>query len=127
MNGASYHQPDALEQAARDIQRLVAQMPASAPVQEVSPPSANPFDQESHDLLLKSIDQVASDWVAELAHVRQNSEQIEQLVLQRTAKVKGDITALYLLGNAALSEAKRGDDVNAKLARELEKLTEHAA
>ena len=49
MNGASYHQPDALEQAARDIQRLVAQMPASAPVQEVSPPSANPFDQESHD------------------------------------------------------------------------------
>ena len=48
-------------------------------------------------------------------------------MLERAAKVKADITALYLLGNAALAEAKRGDDVNAKLAHELDKLTEDRA
>ena len=86
------------------------------------PPSALPFDQQAHELMLKGIDQVAADWVRELEHVRDNSKQVEQLVMERAAKVKADITALYLLGSAALAEAKRGDDVNAKLANELDKL-----
>jgi hypothetical protein len=110
-----------VELAARDIQR------AASPVDERPPPSATPFDQQAHDLLLKSIDQVASDWVGELEHVRKNSQVVEQLVMERAAKVKSDITALYLLGNAALAEAKRGDDVNAKLAGELDKLAEARA
>jgi hypothetical protein len=90
-------------------------------------PSARPFDQKAHDLLLQSIDQVADDWVTELTHVRRNSEEIEKLVLQRASKVKVDITALYLLGNAALAEARRGEEVNSKLAGELDKLIEQRA
>ena len=62
--------------------------------------------------MIKGIDQVATEWVGELEHVRDNSKKVEQLVLERAAKVKADITALYLLGSAALAEAKRGDDVN---------------
>lgn len=111
-----------------EIERLAAQEAPgkriATTVQEHVKPSAMPFDQKAHDLLLKSIDQVASDWVAELEHVRDNSKQVEELVLQRAAKVKADITALYLLGNAALAEAKRGDDVNQRLADELERLAE---
>jgi hypothetical protein len=89
--------------------------------------STRPFDQKAHDLLLQSIDQVADDWVTELTHVRRNSEEIEKLVLQRASKVKVDITALYLLGNAALAEAKRGEEVNSKLAGELDRLIEQRA
>jgi hypothetical protein len=74
--------------------------------------------------MIKGIDQVATDWVAELEHARQNSKRVEQLVIERAAKVKNDITALYLLGSAALAEAKRGDDINAKLTTELDKLSE---
>jgi len=43
-------------------------------------------------------------------------------VLERAAKVRTDITALYLLGAAAQAEAKRGDEVNARLTDELDKL-----
>jgi hypothetical protein len=93
-------------------------------VEEHPAPSASPFDQQAHELMLKGIDQVAADWVRELEHVRDNSKQVEQLVMERAAKVKADITALYLLGSAALAEARRGDDVNAKLANELDKLAE---
>ena len=48
-------------------------------------------------------------------------------MLERAAKVKADITALYLLGSAALAEAKRGDDVNVRLVSELDKLAEEYA
>ena len=126
-NGVSHqaiNDLDELEQmAVRDTQRIAARQP-SIQVQESLPSSALPFDQKAHDLLLKSIDQVASDWVGELEHVRTNAAAVEQLVLQRAAKVKADITQLYVLGNVALAEAKRGEGVNAKLAVELEKLAE---
>ena len=75
-------------------------------------------------MMIKGIDQVATEWVGELAHTRENSKKVEQLVLERAAKVKADITALYLLGSAALAEAKRGDDVNERLAAELDRLSE---
>jgi hypothetical protein len=65
--------------------------------------------------------------VTELTHERRNSEEIEKLVLQRASKVKVDITTLYLLGNAALAEAKRGQEVNSKLAGKLDKLIEQRA
>jgi hypothetical protein len=96
-------------------------------IREDLKPSATPFAQQQHDLLLKSVDQVASDWVSELEHVRHNSEQVEQLVLKRAAKVKSDLTMLFLLGQAAVAEAKRGDEVSAKLADELAKLAEAQA
>ena len=89
--------------------------------------SITPFDQQAHDLLLKSIDQVATDWVGELTHIRKNSEEVEKLVLKRASKVKSDITALYLLGSAAMAEARRGDEINTQLANELDRLAEGEA
>jgi hypothetical protein len=126
LNGVPQHPVDsdeAAEMVRREMEQLVARAP-SIQVQESLPPSATPFDQKAHDLMIKGIDQVATDWVGELQHVRENSKKVEQLVLERAAKVKNDITALYLLGNAALAEAKRGDDVNERLSAELDKLAE---
>jgi hypothetical protein len=115
---------EAAELGARDAARVAAREP-SAVVQEIVDTTAPvPFGQQEHDLLLRSIDHVATDWVNQLERVRQNSQRVEQLVLERAAKVKTDITQLYLLGAAALAEAKRGDDVNTKLASELNKLAE---
>lgn len=116
--------PTDLDETVRDIQRLAAQQGESMKLHERMPPSAKPFDQQAHDLMIKGVDQVATDWVEELARVRDNSQKVEQLVLERAAKVKNDITALYLLGNAVLAEAKRGDGVNERLASELDKLGE---
>jgi hypothetical protein len=129
MNGVQQHPVDldAVEAQTRSELQRAGEARASITIQEAMPPSAQLFDQKAHDLLIRSIDQVATDWVGELQHVRNNSMRVEALVMQRAAKVKADITALYLLGNAALAEAKRGDDVNAKLTTELERLTEQAA
>ncbi|WP_338821654.1 hypothetical protein [Bradyrhizobium septentrionale] len=117
---------DADELARRDLERLAGHEP-SIQVQESLMPSALPFDQKAHDIMLKGIDQVAADWVGQLEHSRQNSKQVEQLVLERAAKVKADITALYLLGSAAQAEAKRGDEINQRLASELDRLSEYRA
>jgi hypothetical protein len=118
---------DEVETAARnELTRLGTEAP-SIQVQESLSPSSQPFNQQAHDLMIKGIDQVANDWVAELEHARQNSKRVEQLVIERAAKVKSDITALYLLGSAALAEAKRGDDVNDRLTIELDKLAEYRA
>jgi hypothetical protein len=127
MNG--YRHPTDLEQVIADIKQLaVSSHTSPSPrVEEFGTPSQTPFEQQAHDLLLRSIDQVATDWVQQLTHVRENSERVEQLVLQRVSAVKAQITALYVLGNAAMSEARRGDDVNEKLATELDKLTVQTA
>jgi hypothetical protein len=121
INGAQ-HPVDLDEQTQSELARLANK--GSLQVQESLKPSMLPFDQRAHDLLIESIDQVATDWVGELEHVRDNSKKVEQLVMERAAKVKADITALYLLGSAALAEAKRGDEVNTRLGNELEKLAE---
>jgi hypothetical protein len=126
LNGTPAHAALDLDELA-ELAKLTAlnkQRINSLTVEEHPAPSVSPFDQQAHELMLKGIDQVVSDWVRELEHVRHNSKQVEQLVMERAAKVKADITMLYILGKAALSEAKRGDDVNAKLADELDKLTE---
>ena len=52
---------------------------------------------------------------------------VEALVLERAAKLRTDITGLFALGNAVLQEAQRGEQVNAGLTRELEKMTEERA
>jgi hypothetical protein len=122
MNGEPVHLEEELSQLAlREAARIGNRTQI---VRESETPSTAPFTQQEHDLLLKSIDQVAGNWVNELKHVRNNSEQVEQLVLERAAKVKADLTMLFLLGNAVRAEAQRGDEVNAKLAGELDKLSE---
>lgn len=127
MNGVQHPVDlDQIGELERDVMRLAPREP-SITVQEPTRPSAQPFDQKAHDLMIKGIDQVATDWVSKREHAREISKKVEQLVLERAAKVKADITALYLLGNAALAEAKRGDDVNERLTNELDKLTEDRA
>ena len=120
MNG----HPTDLDQVIAEIKSLAASSPR---VHEIEAPSQVPFGQQAHDLLLRSIDRVASDWVHQLARFRENSERVEEIVLQRVSAVKAQITALYVLGGAAMAEAQRGDDVNHKLASELDKLTVDAA
>jgi hypothetical protein len=103
-----------LDEAAEQVRRLAASSVARGPSSElhVLEPVASPgkpFDQHAHDLMIKGIDQVAAEWVSELEHTRENSKKVEQL------------------GSAALAEAQRGDDVNERLASELDKLSEERA
>ncbi|RXG91552.1 hypothetical protein EAS62_24030 [Bradyrhizobium zhanjiangense] len=129
MNGidrSDFNQAEEREMGERDQARIAAREPVTV-VQETLAASDLPFDQKAHDLLIRGIDQVATDWVHELEHTRENSKRVEQMVLERATKVKADITALYLLGSAALAEARRGDDINERLAAELDKLAEERA
>ena len=121
----------AVDEVFAEAEKLIAEhkrqpLPAVEFGQQQQEPKAA-FSQQDHDLLLASIDHVAEDWIAQLQQVRRNSEEIERLVLQRAAKVKADITQLYLLGSTAMQEARRGEQVNEKLATELEKLAEEPA
>ena len=120
MNG----HPTDLDQVIAEIKSLAATSPR---VREIETPSRTPFEQQAHDLLLRSIEKVASDWVHQLTRVRENSERVEELVLRRVSAVKAHITALYVLGNAAMAEAQRSDSVNEKLASELDRLIVDAA
>lgn len=128
-NGVKAVETVDLDETAEQVRRLAATSvrgPSSEVhvLEPVASLGGKPFDQQAHDMMIKGIDQVATEWVGELAHTRENSKKVEQLVLERAAKVKADITALYLLGSAALAEAKRGDDVNERLAAELDRLSE---
>ena len=125
MNG--FHTPRNLDDIAAEISQLVAAEQPSPRVQEIEPSSERPFEQHAHNLLQKSVDQVASDWVHQLEAARESTLHLEQLVLQRATAVKAHITALYMLGNAVMAETRRVRDVNAQLTRELEKLIEQAA
>jgi len=122
MNG--FHPPRDLDEIAAEIKQLVAAEQPSPRVQEIEPSSERPFEQQAHSLLQKSVDQVASDWVHQLKLVRENSLSLEQLILQRVTAAKAHITALYVLGNAAMAEARRTSAVNDQLAHELDKLIE---
>ncbi|MBO4222001.1 hypothetical protein [Bradyrhizobium neotropicale] len=125
---AAVSQRDLTPEERDGIERAVlaaSQQATETPLEQ--PKAPPPFGQREHDLLLGSIDHVAHDWVDQLQQVRRNSESVEQLVLARAAKVKADITQLYLLGSAAMAEATRGEQVNLKLAEELQKMTEERA
>jgi hypothetical protein len=122
MNG--FHHADNLDDIAAEIKQLVAAEQPSPRVQEIEPISETPFEQQSHSLLQKSVDQIASDWIHQLKLARENSLSLEQLVLQRVTATKAHITALYMLGNAAMAEARRASAVNEQLARELDKLVD---
>jgi hypothetical protein len=112
---------DLADVARRSEQRAEARpAPAAMTMADVG----TPFAQRGHDLLLESVDKIADDWVHQLKTVRRNSEQLEELVLQRVARVKSNVTQLFLLGNAVTNEAKRGEEVNGKLTEEINKLAE---
>ena len=85
-----------------------------------------PFAQQEHDLLLKSFDKVATDWVEQLKLDRKTGEELEQMVIERLAKIKNEVTQLFLLGNAVVSKCKRDAEFKAKLTDEIMKLSEAA-
>ena len=106
-----------MDMAIRDVKRLAANTARQRNVER-----AAPFAQNDHDALHDVLDAVASDWVGQLQEVRRNAERIEHLVIERVGKIKADVTQLFVLGAAVRSEARRGEDVNAKLLAELAKL-----
>jgi hypothetical protein len=124
MNGASLEAPQDLDELTERNKQRIDAVTTSMQALELPTASELPFDQKAHDLLIKSIDQVAADWMSELAHTRHNSEQVGQLVLERATALKSHVTTLFLLGNTAMAEARRGDEINARLASELDKMTD---
>ena len=86
-----------------------------------------PFDQKTHTLMMESVDRITQHWVGELNRVRDNSKQIEQMVISQAAKTKDELTKLHLLGTQAMKEARRGHEVLEHLADEIDgMMTEHA-
>ena len=113
---------DSETKAIEEIRTMAGNLQASV-VERVLDKGA-PFEQQTHSLMLESIDRITQQWVSELVHFRDNSAAMEQMVIAQAAKVKDEITKLHLLGVQAMKEAQRGHDVLAKLAEELNTVTE---
>jgi transcriptional regulator len=79
-----------------------------------------------HQLLKESIDKIAGQWVAELTTLRNNASLLEQQVLTCVAKAKADITHLHDLGVQVAEEARRGQELCAKLSASVEQITGNA-
>jgi hypothetical protein len=86
--------------------------------------AAPPFEQQTHTLMLESVDQLTNHWVKHLTHARENNKGLEQQVLERAAALRDQITRLHLLGVQVMKEAERGDQINAQLAAELDRMME---
>ena len=89
-------------------------------IEKVISDGSLPFEQKSHDLMIKSVDKIAQDWLAELKRVRDNTGILEQMVLEQVTIVKNALTKLHLLGAQTMREAERGHDVVGQLADELD-------
>lgn len=119
--------------AARDTKRIAErelynqQTDARATSVIESTGNKAPPSQSSHDLMLKSVDHIAEQWVGQLKQVRANTEAIEQMVLTAVSRAKHDLTQLHLLGAAVQAEAKRGEEVCSSLAGKIEQLMQERA
>jgi hypothetical protein len=121
-NGQGQDIAEIEELAARDLERIANRDTKSIAVLEAVHPELPPFDQQAHELMLKSIDRVANAWVTELQAVRNNTQVVEQMVLTACTKAKADITRLHLLGGAVMQEAKRGEEVCSQLEEQIDRL-----
>ena len=79
-----------------------------------------------HQLLKESIDKIAGAWVSELTTLRSNASLLEQQVMTCVTKAKADITALHDLGVQVAEEARRGQELCAKLSAGVEQITGNA-
>ena len=79
-----------------------------------------------HQLLKESIDKIAGQWVTELNTLRGNALLLEQQVLTCVTKAKADITQLHDLGVQVAEEARRGQELCAKLSASVEQITGNA-
>jgi hypothetical protein len=117
---------DEEELAIRDLKRLAARAPIekSIAVMEAVEPALAPFEQQTHTLMIESVDRIAQGWIEQLGHVRNNTVTIEQLVIERATLVKEQITKLHLLGAQVMKEAERGKQVNTTLVDQLDRMAE---
>ena len=124
LNGIDLSEEEEL--AARDIKRIAARetAPASNAVIEKVAPALAPFEQQTHTLMMESIDRIAQQWLEQLKRVRDNTVVIEQLVISTAAKAKDDITRMHLLGAQVMKEAQRGEEVCLHMADGLDQIME---
>jgi hypothetical protein len=117
------HPSTPFEKVEHEIRALAGAEPShrTEPPQQIAliPQETTQHPDEMHDLMHKTVDKVCDDWVAELKRVRENSERVEQLVLEQAAKVKEEISQLFVMKGIAAEEARRGDEVNQRLMSEL--------
>ena len=88
-------------------------------IERVPSDGALPFEQKSHDLMMKSVDRVAQEWIEVMVALRNNSQVVEEMVIEQAGKVKSELTKLHLLGAQAMREAQRGHEVLQNLGEEL--------
>jgi hypothetical protein len=112
MNGTTIDEIRAAADQVRDHQLTV--------IERVASDGTLPFEQKSHDLMIKSVDRIAQEWVAELHRVRENTKIVEQMVIEQVTAVKNALTKLHLLGAQTMREAERGQNVVEQLADELD-------
>lgn len=108
---------EAEQQAIREI-RAVQQPRVVEAVDDEMPV----FEQESHTLLIASIDKIAIGWVNELKRIRDQTVALEAMVLAQCDRTKSEITKMHMLGVQTLREAERTQEVNRSIADELDRL-----
>lgn len=118
-NGTETDIAELAELASRDARRLSSR---SISVIEKVNEHLPPFEQKSHDLLLKSIDQVADHWIEQLEQLRDNTKAIERMVLEVCAKAKDDVTRLHLAGAGVVREVNRGQGICQNIADEVDRI-----
>ena len=108
------------ENALRDLQRIAAREPAQRVIERVGGDLT--FEQQNHTLLTEMLDKIAQSWVEQLKRIRNNTEQLESLVMQTCGKAQNDINELHILGITVMQEAKRGEETCAVLTKQLDKI-----
>ena len=109
-----------------DIKAMAIQIQSSAVVEHVRDHDL-PFDQNTHTLMMESVDRITQQWVGELNNVRDNTKVVEQMVISQAARAKDELTKLHLLGVQAMKEAARGQEVVQHLGDELDAMmSDHA-
>jgi hypothetical protein len=121
-NGHDVHALNGTEESAIDDIREIAGRLRENSISVVERVSGGgePFGQETHTLMMESVDRITQQWVGELNRVRDTSKNIEQMVITQAAKTKGELTKLHLLGVQAMKEAQRGHEVMQRFSDELE-------
>jgi hypothetical protein len=122
MNGA---EPEEHELAARDAARFAAR--EAEPVIETAelPAGTEPFDQTQHDQILRGLDSYAHAYDERVNSVNAHNRRLADDMLKQVAKVKAEITTMWLLGGAIASKERQDLAFVEKSERELEKL-EHS-
>lgn len=123
----------------QDQERMVIIQRMSEAARAAKPPvviehvedTLEPFQQENHTLMIKSLDLMAQQLVQQLHQARDNTKAteqmtktIEQKVLSTIARTKHEVTELHLLGVQTKQAAKLGHEVCAQLASKIDQLME---